>query len=128
MTPEIILVTHPGIASCLLQTAGAIMNGAELKVHIVEIPMDEDFEISRSKILELIERLNNKTEILILNDICGATPFNVARSFISEHIKVLSGVNMNMLLRAITYQALPLDQLVEKAREGGINGVRLNLE
>ena len=62
--------------------------------------------------------------VLVLTDILGATPCNVAKQLVQgRQARVVAGVNMPMLLRAITYQQEPLEQLVNRALSGGRQGV-----
>ena len=61
---------------------------------------------------------------LILTDILGATPANTASKLADgNRCKVLAGVNLPMLLRALTYRNEPLDVLLEKAMTGGAQGI-----
>ena len=62
--------------------------------------------------------------ILILTDIFGATPSNVARALTDGvTTKLLTGINLPMLLRAITYRQESLNALVDRALAGGAQGV-----
>ena len=62
---------------------------------------------------------------VLLADIFGATPSNVARQLTDGvHTKLITGVNLPMLLRAVTYQHEPLDALMARALQGGSQGVQ----
>lgn len=101
-----------------------ILQQADLNVGLIEAPADCD---TQAKILEAQQQLKQYDQgqgVLILNDITGATPFNIAKQVESDSVRIITGLNLNMLLRALTYQNLPLQELAEKTREGGINGVR----
>jgi len=57
-------------------------------------------------------------------DLFGATPCNVASKLVDGvHSRLLTGVNLPMLLRAVSYRAEPLDALVTRAMMGGTQGV-----
>ncbi|MCY1226979.1 PTS system, mannose/fructose/sorbose family, IIA component [compost metagenome] len=61
---------------------------------------------------------------LVLTDIFGATPANIAARLAEPgRVRVLAGVNLPMLVRAICYRTEKLDQLVNKALAGGSQGV-----
>ena len=61
---------------------------------------------------------------LVLADVFGATPCNVAQSLVDGvHSKLVAGVNLPMLLRAVSYRHEPLDALVVRALAGGNQGV-----
>ena len=62
--------------------------------------------------------------MLILADVLGATPCNVAQRLLTdERMRLLAGVNLPMLLRALTYRAEPLPVMAERALAGGAQGV-----
>jgi PTS system mannose-specific IIA component len=61
---------------------------------------------------------------LVLADMFGATPCNVAQRLVDgARTRLLTGVNLPMLLRAVTYRHEPLEQLVARALAGGTQGV-----
>ena len=63
---------------------------------------------------------------LVLTDVLGATPCNVAQRLVQgsgSNARLVTGVNLPMLLRAICYSAEPLDALAERAVVGGAQGV-----
>ena len=61
---------------------------------------------------------------LVLADVFGATPCNVVQSLVDGvHSKLVAGVNLPMLLRAVSYRHEPLDALVVRALAGGNQGV-----
>jgi len=63
--------------------------------------------------------------VLILTDMLGATPANIASCLAAQpSVRVLAGVNLPMLVRAVCYRTTPLDLLVEKALAGAANGVQ----
>ena len=61
---------------------------------------------------------------LVLSDVFGATPCNVAQKLVDGvHSKLISGVNLPMLLRSVSYRHEPLDAMVVRALAGGTQGV-----
>ena len=62
--------------------------------------------------------------MLVLTDIYGATPSNIAARLLRPgRVEGVAGVNLPMLIRALTYRDEPLGALVEKAAAGGAEGV-----
>jgi PTS system ascorbate-specific IIA component len=62
--------------------------------------------------------------LLVLTDIFGATPANVAQKLVAgSHAELIAGVNVPMLFRAVCYRHEPLDALVARALTGGTQGV-----
>jgi mannose PTS system EIIA component len=63
-------------------------------------------------------------DALLLTDVFGATPSNIAKQLTDGiRTRLLTGVNLPMLLRAVTYRHEPLDVLVQRALAGGSQGV-----
>ncbi len=120
----ILLITHDKIGTGILATAAMILQKPDLPVGLLEAPADCCTEEKTHRAKALIQQLDNGQGVLILNDIYGATPFNIAKELVGERVMLLSGLNLNMLLRAINYRERPLSEVAEKAREGGLNGVR----
>ena len=69
-------------------------------------------------------RLLNTPQFLVLTDVFGATPCNVAQKLVDGmSSKLIAGVNLPMLLRTVTYRNESLDALVARALAGGTQGV-----
>jgi PTS system mannose-specific IIA component len=63
-------------------------------------------------------------QTLVLTDMFGATPCNVAQKLVDGvHSKLIAGINLPMLLRAVTYRRESLDALIARALAGGTQGV-----
>ena len=61
---------------------------------------------------------------LVLSDVFGATPCNVAQKLVDGvHSKLIAGVNLPMLLRSVSYRHESLDAMVVRALAGGTQGV-----
>jgi PTS system ascorbate-specific IIA component len=59
-----------------------------------------------------------------MTDIYGATPSNIAtRLLVPGRVEGIAGVNLPMLIRALTYRGEPLEMVVAKALSGGTEGV-----
>lgn len=66
----------------------------------------------------------NVMEVLILTDLFGATPHNIASKLVVKNkIEVISGLNLPMLIRAISYRNTGLFLCAKKALEGGLSGI-----
>jgi PTS system ascorbate-specific IIA component len=65
-----------------------------------------------------------ESDTLVLTDVTGATPANVARRLVNRpNTRLVAGVNLPMLLRTVCYRHESLDQLTERAMDGGTQGV-----
>jgi PTS system ascorbate-specific IIA component len=73
---------------------------------------------------DLIRFLDQGQGVLVLTDIYGATPSNVATRVLRPgRVEGIAGVNLPMLIRALTYRDEPLESLLAKALDGAIEGV-----
>ncbi len=118
--PRLLLITHEHIGANMLQTAEAIIGKTLEHVACVEAPMDADTD----NIIDSSAQLIDGHDTLILTDLYGSTPGNIAmRLATAPNCRAISGLNLPMLLRAINYQNRPLDELADKAAEGGKNGI-----
>jgi mannose PTS system EIIA component len=125
MTVGILLVTHPGIGTSVLHSARRIVDGCPLPTRCLEVPVDANLERIRESVQKNIDRLDQGDGVLVLTDVFGATPNNVARDFTRiGKVAVLSGLNLPMLVRAYNYPDAPLKALCDTAEQGGIRGIQ----
>jgi PTS system ascorbate-specific IIA component len=125
MSVGILLVTHPGIGSAMLNTATRIVGHAAMPVKCLEVPPDSPLATVREDARSMLEMLDRGDGVLVLTDIFGATPHNVARRAAGQRggATVLSGVNLAMLVRVFNYPEDDLVSLAVKASEGGIRDI-----
>jgi PTS system mannose-specific IIA component len=119
----VLLIAHAPLASALLSVAGHCY---EEKGHLFEA-IDVDPSMSAEAVETLardaLARLN-APEVLVLTDVFGATPCNVAQRLSDgATIRVVAGVNVPMLWRSLCYLGEPLDALVARAMSGASQGV-----
>ena len=123
MKVGILLVTHSDIGKQLLLTATSVFGKNPFQVELLSV----DNYDQPSDVKELAEKyvkfLDNGAGVLVLTDIIGTTPSNIASSINHDRIKVVAGLNLSMILNVFNYPENSLDQLSIKALEGGIQGV-----
>jgi PTS system ascorbate-specific IIA component len=121
---HIMLITHFDLGAVLLRSAQEIVGKLPISTTLINVDNNTAPEIIRAQALELLKKTGLNEPILILTDLYGSTPHNIAESLESGHtIKVVSGVNLPMLLRVFNYHALPFEIIVSKAIEGAHNGI-----
>lgn len=122
---SIFIISHSEIANSFAYCLEHIMSKRVDNLVILPVKKAEapDAIISRAK--EIIERQLTKADgVLILCDIFGATPSNIATKLIVPgQVELITGLNLPMLIRAISYSGQGLDLCVLKALEGGVNGI-----
>lgn len=125
MSVGVLLVTHEGIASSLMAAARRVIRVMPLKVGIFEVPWDVgDGVVSSRTLRQELRELDEGKGVLVLADLYGATPFNLAGEYEpGRTLMRVAGLNLPMLLRVLTYPEKGLQELAEVARDGGRSGV-----
>ena len=120
---RILLIAHAPLAQALLDCVHHVFPDAGEAVSAVDVDAALSREASLGRIENALGQLGPESA-LVLTDIFGATPCNLAREAMAgtPHV-LLAGVNLPMLLRAVTYRAEPMDVLVERALVGGSQGL-----
>lgn len=128
MNVGIIIVAHEPMASAL-HACGCHVFQCESNVGVYDVGSESDPVTSEAAILDLIRRNDGGGGVLVLTDVLGATPSNVAHRAVNaaraEGIKVelLAGANMPMLLRAMTNRELSLEEVTDRAMAGARQAV-----
>ena len=116
----LVLVTHGRLAAEFI-TALEHVVGPQEAVEGICIDADDDMEARRKDIADAIARVSNGQGVIILTDLFGGTPSNLAISLMkSEDIEVIAGVNLPMLIRLEgARKAMTVRAVVAAAREAG---------
>jgi mannose PTS system EIIA component len=123
MNTTIYLIAHMPLASALRDCALHVFPDSASALVAIDILPQEPPEISLLKARKLFAA-SASDPALVLTDIFGATPCNVAQKLVQATTsRLITGMNLPMLLRAVTYRAEPLDVLVGRAVVGGTQGV-----
>ena len=123
MKVGILLVTHSDIGKQLLLTATSVFGKNPFQVELLSVDNYDQPNDVRELAEKYVKFLDNGAGVLVLTDIIGTTPSNIASSINHEKIKVVAGLNLSMILNVFNYPEDSLDQLSTKALEGGIQGV-----
>jgi mannose PTS system EIIA component len=118
----IVVVTHGQLATELVNSAEMIV-GDLPHFASVSIGWHEDVDHAREEIHAAIARVgasaggtdDEPAEVLVLTDLFGGTPANLAVTFVSDHVEVITGVNLPMLIKLARPQKA--DNLASLARE-----------
>jgi PTS system ascorbate-specific IIA component len=118
------LITHSTYGESLIQCACHVLNRrppqiAQLGISIQDDPLDA-LPLAR----EMLHFVDRGAGVLVLTDLYGATPSNIAMKLLDPgRIEGLAGVNLPMLLRALTYRDKGMEILLARATSGGRDGV-----
>jgi mannose PTS system EIIA component len=127
----ILIIAHTPIASAMLSFAEHVYGSIPEHIQAVDIPAHEDAKISFERVLAAAKAVEAHGELLVLTDVMGATPANVASRLMSQQssagmklkVHILAGLNLPMLMRAVSYKDDALDVLAQKTLQGGQNGI-----
>ena len=124
MACGILLVTHPGIGASLLAVATALLRQLPLKAEAFEVPLDADLEVLLPQASAALRRVDGGDGVLVLTDVYGASPRNLARQLarLGTPVRRVSALSLPMLLRVMNYAEQGLDQLPATAAAGTRNG------
>lgn len=116
---QLMLLTHFDLGAVLLRCAHEILGSLPFPVYLLNVDNQISPEKIRTQALELLETVPQECPVLILTDLYGSTPHNIAQSLDTGHtIKIVSGVNLPMLLRLFNYAHLSFEKNVIRAVEG----------
>ena len=132
MSPtSILIIAHAPLAHALRECALHVFADCGSSVAALDVQPNQPPEESLAQARIMLDQLGTDTT-LVLTDVFGATPCNVAQRLVQGsggNARLVTGVNLPMLLRAISYCAEPLDAVTERAVVGGAQGVmQLNTE
>ena len=124
MTCGILLVTHPGVGSSLLEVATRLLRQLPLDAEAFEVPFDADLDAQLPLASAARRRVEGPDGVLVLTDLYGASPSNLAARLarLGTPVRRVSALSLPMLLRVMNYPEQGLDQLPATAAAGARNG------
>ena len=124
MTCGILLVTHPGVGTALLDVATRLLRHLPLKTEAFEVPFDADMDALLPLASAALRRVDSGQGVLILTDLYGASPSNLAGQLarLGTPARRVSALSLPMLMRVMNYPEQGLDQLPATAAAGTRNG------
>jgi len=120
----ILIVSHGAFGESLIHSASHVLSKRPPLVRQLGVTVHDDPEAILPQGRDLVEQLDRGKGVLVFTDILGATPSNIAtRLLVPGKVEGVSGVNLPMLIRALTYREEALAEVVAKAISGGQAGV-----
>ena len=120
----ILLVSHGALGESLIHCASHVLGKRPLYVRQLGVTVHDDPDEILPTAEDLIRFLDQGQGVLVMTDIYGATPSNIASRLLRPgRVEGIAGVNLPMLIRALTYREEPLEAVVAKALSGGSEGV-----
>ena len=116
----LVIVTHGALAREFVSAMEHVV-GPQDRVDTVCIGPDDNMEIRRQDILDAVARVDAGKGVIVLTDMFGGTPSNLAISILKEaNVEVIAGVNLPMLIKlASVRDGEALEQAVTSAQDAG---------
>ena len=120
----IFLITHGSLGEALIQCACHVLNKRPAQVVQLGVSAQDDPLDLLSLARRLMALVDSGHGVVLLTDIFGATPSNIASKLLDPgRVEGIAGVNLPMLLRILTYREKDMQTLVQRAISGGCDGV-----
>jgi PTS system mannose-specific IIA component len=126
----LVVATHGQLAEELLRTAAGIVGPLE-RCEAVSIGSGTSMDDARARLGDAIRRVDDGHGVLVLTDMFGGTPANLALTFLDDRLEVVTGVNLPMILRLATSRAaddLALRAVAEQVAAHGQKNISLASE
>lgn len=123
MSVALLFITHGGIGKSIHDAAVLIIGSSPLRTEFIAVTGNCQPEQTIQEAETAITRLDTGGGVLILTDMYGSTPSNIACALQHLNVEVIAGLNLPMLMRILNYPNLPLRRLADKAISGGKEGV-----
>lgn len=120
----ILLITHGTYGEALVQNASHVLNKRPPLLNQFGVFAQDDPLDLLPTARRMLDLVDGGAGVLILTDLFGATPANLALKLIEPgRVEGIAGVNLPMLMRALTYRERDLKTLLTRARDGGRDGI-----
>jgi PTS system mannose-specific IIA component len=128
MSVGLLIVAHPGATSHYRGLVERLLGRLPLSVETFELAFDESLETALPLASAALRRVDQGEGVLILTDVYGASPSNLAARLtqLGTPARRVAGLNLPMLLRVCNYPEKNLDELAQTAVAGGKTGVILD--
>ncbi|MBE8191039.1 MAG: PTS sugar transporter subunit IIA [Alphaproteobacteria bacterium] len=124
----LVLVTHGRLAQEFRAALEHIV-GVQEHLTTISIDADDDMEKRRSDIIEHIHKVNQGDGVVLLTDMFGGTPSNLAISLLEkDKVEVIAGINLPMLIKLASVRELPLREAVQAAKEAAVKYIAVASE
>ena len=124
---SLLLITHDDIGSSLLNCVAKMMVTLPISCKCLAVTEQMDIVQGYSAARKLCSEFNSNNDLLIITDIFGSTPSNIATKLLASSIQqkkiILTGVNLPMLVKIMNYAHLNLNELAEKASTGASKSI-----
>ena len=120
----ILIITHGTLGESLIHCASHVLNKRPPRLKQLGVTAQDDPSLLLPQARTLIKELDAGDGVLILTDMYGGTPSNIAAKLVApKKVEAVAGVSLPMVIRVLTYRDRDLQTIVTKAISGGCEGV-----
>lgn len=121
----ILIISHGAFGESLIHCASHVLGKRPLYLRQLGVTVHDDPDAILPLAEDLVRYLDQGRGVLVLTDMYGATPSNIGSRLLEPgRVEGVAGVNLPMLIRALTYRGeADLPVLVEKALSGAAEGI-----
>lgn len=123
----VLLITHGRLGAHFVDTLSGMLGELSLATETLEIHRNDDPDAHVERAGHAVARLDGGDGVLLITDAFGSTPSNIANQIHAQaanaHTRVITGINLPMLIRVYNYPALTLDEAADSAIEAGRGGI-----
>ncbi|MGH8581549.1 MAG: PTS sugar transporter subunit IIA [Gammaproteobacteria bacterium] len=126
MSVGVLIIAHERVGDAVLEAAAHTLDAEPLRTEVLCAEPNSDPDRLLAEAQRQVRRLDEGQGVLVLTDLCGSTPCNVATRLLQYgRIRIVTGFSLPMLIRVFNYPGLSLEELAEKAVSGGQEGVSM---
>ncbi len=120
----ILILTEKNLGAALIAAVVHTLGKHPPELEAINLDYAQSPEHINQSLQQYLHRLDRGEGVLILADMYGATHTNVACNLLQrERIEMITGLNLPMLLRVLNYRGLSMEDLIDKALNGGSGGI-----
>jgi mannose PTS system EIIA component len=120
----ILIIAHERLGESLIECATHMLGERPKQLHALAVKSNDEPDILLQKAQAIADEIDSGEGVLVLSDIYGGTPCNIATKLVSSsHSQGISGLNLPMLIVALSYRNLPFEDCLNKAMNSGQESV-----
>ena len=120
----LLIISHGTLGESLIHCASHMLNKRPPRLRQIGVTAQDDPGQLVPQARKMVKELDEGDGVLVLTDMYGGSPSNIAAKLvIPGKIEDLAGINLPMLIRALTYRDKSLQVMITKAISGGCEGV-----
>lgn len=119
----VLIITHNNVGGALYDAVISVLGECPMPCEVIPVSQNSEPDVKLKEARDLLDTLHDGDGVLVITDMYGSTPSNIATKLASDNVIIITGINLPMLLRVMNYPDLSLEKLAHKAVSGGQSGI-----